>query len=120
MARQITVLETVKASDGVTSVRGVFWYPIANVNARVPRPQFVSAIISVTGSTAITAPEQAQLETGEVREEVFSITLAASTNVSQAKLELQRRFTDRAAAVALEPATRALYGLTFDGTNWSS
>lgn len=120
MARQITVLETVKASDGVTTVRGVFWFPIATVAARVPRPQFVSALISVPAPNNVTAAEQATLESGATREEVFSITIAASTTLAQAKADLQRRYTDRASAVALEPATRAMYGLTFDGTNWSS
>jgi hypothetical protein len=120
MARQITVLETVKASDGVTNVRCVFWYNITSVNARVPKPQFVSALLDVSSPNNVTPAEQTLLESGQTREELVNITLAASTNVAQAKLELQRRYTDRAAAVAAEPATRALYGLTFDGTVWSS
>jgi hypothetical protein len=120
MPRQITVLETKPGGDGQTVINGVFWYTISNVLARVPRPQFVSALLSVTGPTAITVAEQAQLESGEVKEEVFSITIAASTTLAQAKADLQRRYTDKAAKVAVEPATRQFYGLTFDGTSWSS
>jgi hypothetical protein len=120
MPRQITVLESNKAGDGTTSIRGVFWFAMPKDAARVPLPQFVSAIIGVNGPTAITADEQAQLETGEVLEERFVITVAASTDLAQVKADLNRRYTDRAAAVTALPDTRAFYGLTFDGSAWSA
>jgi hypothetical protein len=120
MARQITVLESRKASDGVTVVSGAFWFPIAAANARVPKPQFVSVLLSVPAPNAITVAEQAQLESGEGREESFSVTNAASMTLAQWKADLQRRYTDRATAVAAEPAARVFYGLTYDGAAWSS
>ena len=120
MPRQITVLETRKAGDGRTAINGVFWFAIPNANARIPRPQYVSALLDVPSPQNVTAAEQAQLESGAVREETFAVDLAASTTLPQAKADLQRRFADRALAVAAEPATRQFYGMTFDGTAWSS
>lgn len=120
MARQITILETRKASDGVTSVNGVFWFPITNANARVPQPQFVSALVAVPAPNNVTVAEQALLESGEIREEFFTVNFPSSTTLNQLKTQLVTRYTDRALAVAAEPATRAFYGATFDGTNWSN
>lgn len=118
--RQIIVLETRKGGDGVSVVNGFFWFPISNVNARVPRPGFISAGSSLTGAAAITPAEQAALEDGSVREENFAVNFAASTTVAQVKADLVRRYTDRAASVAAEPPTRAFYGLSYDGTSWSA
>ena len=120
MPRQITVLDTRKAGDGRTQINGAFWFSISNVNARVPRPQYVSVLLNVPSPQNVTAAEQAQVESGEVRDESFAIEIAASTTLPQAKADLQRRYTDRAAAVSAEPATRQFYGLTFDGSAWSA
>lgn len=120
MARQITILETTKASDGVTTIRCVFWYPIANVNARVPRPQFVSALVDVPAPNNVTPTEQADLESGAVREEVLSVTSPVSATLAQVKGTLVLRYTDRAAAVAAEPATRAFYGVSYNGSAWTN
>ena len=120
MARQILLTETAKASDGITVVTGFFWFPIAASNARVPRPAFVSAGVGFTGSALMTAGEQTALEDGSVREERWVKQFSASTTNAQIKAELQRCYVDRTAAVALEPATRQFYGVSFDGTVWSA
>lgn len=119
MARQIIILETRKAVDGVTNVTGVNWFAIAAANARVPHLGFSSAASGLAGAKAITPTEQAALEDGSVREESFSIQLAASTTNTQIQAELVRRFTDRAAAIATEPPTRQFYGASWDGTVWT-
>lgn len=120
MARQILLTETRKASDGITQVNGFFWYPIAAANAQVPRPGFVSAGIGFTGAALITPAEQASLEDGSVREESFGRVYPASTTNAQIKADLQKYFTDRSAAVALEPPTRQYFGVSFNGTVWSA
>ena len=120
MARQILLLDTIKASDGITQVSGFCWFPIATVNARVPLPGFISAGAPFTGGAVITAGEQAALEDGSVREERFNRIYPASTTNAQIKADLVRFFTDRAAAIALLPPTRAVYGVSYDGTSWSA
>jgi hypothetical protein len=119
MARQIIVLETRKAVDGVTNVTGVNWFAIAAANARVPRNGYVSAASGLTGAKAITPAEQTALEDGSVREESFAVQLAASTTNAQIQAELVRRYTDRAAAIAAEPPTRQFYGASWDGSVWT-
>lgn len=120
MARQIVILETRKAGDGVTRITGFNWFPIALATARVPRPGFVSAGVGLTGGAAITAAEQTALEDGLVREETFSTDFAASTTNAQIKAELVRKFVDRAAAIAAEPPMRQFYGVSYDGSVWSA
>lgn len=120
MARQIIVLESRKSGDGTTSVSGVNWFPIAAADARVPKPGMQSAAKELSGAAVITAGEQTALETGAVREEGFGVLYAASTPLTQIKTDLVRRWTDRAAAIAAEPATRAFFGISYDGTAWSA
>lgn len=120
MARQIIILETRKGVDGVTNVSGANWFAIAAANARVPRLGFISAAAGLTAAKAITPAEQTALEDGSVREEAFTVQLAASTTNAQIQAELVRRYTDRAAAIATEPPTRQFYGSSWDGATWTA
>jgi hypothetical protein len=119
MPRQIVLLETPE-SGGVMTVTGFFWFAITDVTARVPRPGFTSAGTGLTGTKALTAPEVADLESGAVREERFSITFATSTTNAIIRGELQRRWTDRAADLAAEAPTRQFFGSSWDGTTWTA
>lgn len=118
--RQVVILETRKAGDGITQVNGFNWYPIATATARIPKPQFVSAGVILDPAHAITAAEQADLESGAVREEVFSLGFASSNTRAQIESELQRRWTDRKAALDAEPAPRQFFGRSWDGTGWTA
>lgn len=120
MARQIVILETRKGGDGVTSVNGFHWFPIAVAAARVPLSSFVSAGASLTGPKAITAAEQTSLDDGSVREERFSVVYPSNVTVANVQADLQDRWTTRKAAVDAEPATRQFYGRTWDGTSWTA
>lgn len=119
MARQIVVLETRKGSDGVTQVNGVMWFPIASAAARLPRAGFVSGLNGLTSNT-ITAPEQAALEDGSVREEPFAVPYPSTVTLAQVKADLINRYGARATAIAAEPAIRQFYGLTYDGSAWAN
>lgn len=115
MARQITVLEQFFGDAGTRIINLVFWYPIAVQAARVPKPSFKSA------APTVTPQEQADLEAGVVREEVLSMQFPTSYNTTQLKAEINARYTDKATAVATEPAVRAFYGVLFDSvTGWSA
>lgn len=117
MARQIIVLETVKASDGVVAVNVVQWFPIAAATNRTPRPGAVSRAAS---AITVLPAEQASLEDGSVREEFINVGYPASMTTAAIKADLQKRYTDRATAIAAEPPIRQFYGVTFDGTAWSA
>lgn len=119
--RQVIVFETRKAGDGITTVTGVFWFPIAAVNARVPFPGGFGSVAQIlTGAKAITPQEQADLDSGAVREEQFSIPLSASNTTAQLQAELQRRWTDRKAALDASPPARQYFGASWDGASWSA
>ena len=119
MARQIIILETRKSGDGVTQVTGFHWFGILVAAAKVPKPSFVSAGATILGARAITPAEQLALEDGSTREESFAIPYSSSTTTAQIQADLQRRWTDRKAAVDAEPPTRQFFGLAWDGTSWS-
>ena len=116
--RQVVILDTRKV-DGTIQVSGFHWFPIVNTAARVPRPSFVSLGNLFAGAKALTPAEQLALEDGSVREESFSVPYSASTPVTHIQLDLQRRWTDRKAAVDAEPPTRQFYALAWDGTTWA-
>jgi hypothetical protein len=120
LARQIILLETQKAGDGITNVNCVFWITITAPTAQVPKAGFTSAAAQLSGAQAITTTEQASLDSGAMREEVLNVVFSASDTTAQMKAELQRRYTDRVAAVNALPPTRAFYGVSFDGTAWSA
>lgn len=112
-------MDTKKQTDGVHLINGFFWFPITAVNARVPRPGFVSAGAGFTGTSAITQAEQAQLESGELREETFQRQYSNTTTNNQMKTDLVSFYNARATAVLAEPPTRQFYGQFYDGTTWS-
>lgn len=116
MARQITVLD--QNDDKVTGTRRVtcvFWLTISAPTNRVPKPAFSSK------ATAVTGPEQADLESGLVREEVQVFEFPTSYTTTQMKALINARYTDRATAVAAESAVRQFYGVTYDSVSgWSA
>lgn len=119
MARQITVLTQQGVSSGTRQVKCVFWFTIAPANAQVPIPGFQSR------ATTVSTAEQTALENGSVREEIQDFEFPSSYTATEMKALINKRYTDRAAAIAIEPATRAFYGVTYDptvGTNggWSA
>lgn len=119
--RQVIVFETRKANDGVTTITGLHWFPIAASAARVPYPLgFVSGAAVLTGEKAVSTQEQADLDSGAVREERFSVEMAASATTAQMQAELQRRWTDRKAAIDALPATRQYFGASWDGSVWTA
>ena len=113
------LLETRKGADGFTSVTGFNWFPIAAANAKVPRPSFVSAGAPFLAGKAITSAEQIALEDGSTREKQFTVSYPVSTTNAQIQADLQRRWTDRKAAIDAEPPTRQFYALAWDGTSWT-
>lgn len=116
MARQITVLEqNADVASGTRTLKVVFWFPISPANKQVPIPGFVSR------ATNVSAPEQSDLEAGIVREENLAISFPSTYTTTQMKALVNQRYTDRAAAVAVESAARAFYGVTYDSvTAWSA
>lgn len=117
--RQVVILDTPE-QNGVMQLRGFFWFAIPDGSARIPRPGFVSAGVGLTGAKALTTQEQADLESGAVREERFDATFATSTPNTVIRAELQRRWSDRAADLSAEAPTRQFYGSSWDGTTWTA
>lgn len=121
MARQIIILETRRLTDGSNTIAGVNWFPIASVPAQVPLPGFTSVCANLTGGAAMTAPEQAALIAGTTREELFLLNYSSATSTATIKADLQKRYVDRTAAIALEPPIRQFYGVSFDSVSgWSA
>jgi hypothetical protein len=115
MARQITVLEQNLGEQGTRQVKLVFWYPVVGATKQVPKPGLISQ------ATNVLAQEQADLEAGLIREEVVFVSFPSSYTTAQMKAEINARYTDKAAAVAAEPAVRAFYAVTFDSVGgWSA
>lgn len=120
MARQIVILETRKGGDGLIVVSGFNWFPIAATANRVPLTGFVSAGVVLDAAHALTTQEQADLDSGTVREERFSLSYAGTSTVAQIQTDLAKRWTDRKAAIDTEPAARQFFGRSFDGTSWTA
>lgn len=115
MARQITVLEQIPGHNGVRVINCVFWFPVSVANKKLPIPGFTSK------ATNVTASEQADLESGTIREKIVTLDFPDSYTTVQMKAIINARYTDMAAAVAAEPALRAFYSVTFDSVSgWSA
>ena len=117
--RQVFIQETRRAGDGEISVTGFRWHSVAAGN-RVPKPAFVSQAAEFDVAKRPTVQEQTDLESGAVREERFSITYSITTTRAQIEADLQRRWTDRQAAVDAEPLARQFYGRAWDGVSWTA
>lgn len=118
--RRIIILETVaSAATGEVRVTGVFWFSIAAAAAKVPRPGMVSVAAGLSGAAVITVDEQAALESGDVREEPFTLSYSSSTSAANIKGDLVQRWNDRNAAIAAAPPTRQFFGVSWNGTAWS-
>lgn len=118
--RQVFIREVVKGSDGVVVVSGFRWHAITATGARVPKPSLVSMASEFDTAKRPTTQEQADLESGAVREERFSHEYSATTTRAQIEADLQRRWADRQAAIDAEPPTRVYWGRTWDGTSWTA
>lgn len=119
--RQIILFETRKNTiTGRQTVSGVYWFPVAATPAgsRVPQPGFQSQAGTLSGAIALTPAEQTALEDGSVREETFGLDISLSASNAQIQGELQRQWSDRAAAIAAEPPARQFYGVSWNGTSW--
>ncbi len=116
--RQIIALETNPNTGGTNNVRAVLWFPISLASARVPKAGFTSAAAGVPGG--LTQTELDALADGSVLEEVVSIPYATTTTTAAIKADLIKRWTDRKDYIATVAPTRQFYGVSYDGTTWSS
>lgn len=120
MARQIIVLEVNQGTAGYKAIKVVFWFAIAAAK-QYPKPTFQSSVDAVlAGGGAVSQGELAQLQSGALLEEVQVLNFASTYTALEIKAELQRLYTDRAAAVAVLPNPISFYGVSFDGLVWSA
>lgn len=119
MARQITILDILPGAQGRTVVNGVFWFAIGSATARVPKPGLVSKLAGVTGSNVITTAEQASLESGATLEVAIQESYASSANAAYIETDLAAKWTDQNTYIQGLPATRAFFGLMWNGASWA-
>jgi hypothetical protein len=118
MAKQIHVLDQQTGSDdGTRTIRCVFWYPVIGVTRQIPIPGFKSNAPAAN----VSVQDQADLESGALLEEMLVFAFPTSYTTAQMKALINQRYTDKAAAIAADPAKRAFYGVFFDSvTGWSA
>lgn len=114
MARQITVLEqNDNLVSGTRLLQCIFWYAIVPAK-RIPVPGFVSR------ATAVTSAEQADLESGAIKEESVGFEFPTTYTPNEMKALVNKRYTDKLTAVTNESNKRLFYGSTYDSiTGWS-
>jgi hypothetical protein len=118
--REIIVLEVNVADGGNISINFVFWFPVL-VNARVPIPNIVTAVNAVlAGGQAVTTTEFQDLQSGAVVEEYYTRSFPNNYTTAQIKSELQAAWTTRKSYRDTLPNKISNYGLSWDGTVWSS
>lgn len=118
--REIIVLDVNPADGGYIAVNCVFWFQVP-AGSIVPLPSFQSVVNSnIAGVQQVQPAELQGLMAGTIVEEQYQFRYPNTFSVAQIKAELQTAWATRNTYRGTLPSRVANYGLSWDGTTWSS
>lgn len=113
MAKQIIVQSVSPQVGGETMVNVVFWFPVAS-GKEYPRPN-AGSVYPGAQAAEITA-----IQAGSVIEESRSYIIPSNYTKAQAEAFLLAAFNSRQTYLGTRPAVGEFYGVSYDGSAWSS